>query len=462
VLCCGFDPCQRSNESLLACSPEASLSPPVDTPFIPTINKYSGRDIALSNNQSPVLKFYNSTYTDAHNRSLLYKDNLWNVRGMQLWNDWNLQVHQWGRDHLQSSSSLNTNNNNDNNYLLMRSEDLVDPKTRGDCWQRLADFVGSTLSAQQVCCAARSEPKDFGQSVIHNEHQGNNWKTTEEGKMPKWDPLSYRNNNHDIDTNTNPNTLLVKRMEQKETQLNQLEASLKHRDEHLQQLEASLEQKQESLGRLEVELKALLSEGKQQQQQQQRGGSNTTPTTTTTHLRHGSPRRQRRRLLQKLVPTQFVKDFQNWKHVVETQSDTLRLESIGKLARYGHDLQERWTVNAQALAGLVELKEIQTLTTMLEAKLAKAAAETGEQQLSSSPRQNDGEVHKVHSRYGKWQSLLANNTELSEYLHREGKHALQVFGYEPRREMMIQYLVRNTTNATDFVCDETIQCPHKN
>jgi hypothetical protein len=273
-------------------------------------------------------------------------------------------------------------------------------------------------------------------------------------------------------TTTATTTILVKRLEQQARHLNQLEASLKDRDEHLQQLEASLEQKQESLGRLEVELKALLLEGKQQQ----RGVESSN--TTTAHLRHGGSRRRRRlqQQISKLVPTQFVKDFENWQHVVVTQSDSLQLETIGQLAHYGHDLQERWAMNAPALtpaaaAGglvVVELQEIQTLTTMLEAKLAAAKKEATEMAggkiiLSASRRQSDGNVlvPKVHSRYGKWQSILANNTELSEYLHREGKEALQVFGYEPRRE--IHYVVRNTTNtnATDFVCDETIQCSQK-
>lgn len=52
---------------------------------------FSGRDIALSSNQSPVLKFYNVTYPDHYNRTLQFQGELYPVRGIQLWNDWNFK-----------------------------------------------------------------------------------------------------------------------------------------------------------------------------------------------------------------------------------------------------------------------------------------------------------------------------------------------------------------------------------
>ena len=58
----------------------------------------------------------------------------------------------------------------------------------------------------------------------------------------------------------------------------------------------------------------------------------------------------------------------------------------------------------------------------------------------------------VKTRYGKWQAILANQTELSMYLHQEGAQGLEQFGYEPRKE--ISYMKNQTS-----VCDESVECP---
>jgi hypothetical protein len=68
-----------------------------------------GRDVALSENGSPVIKFYNSYYTNtAEMRYAELQQEQWgggeehdkmvqNVQAMQLWNDWNVQVHEYCR-----------------------------------------------------------------------------------------------------------------------------------------------------------------------------------------------------------------------------------------------------------------------------------------------------------------------------------------------------------------------------
>uniref|UniRef100_A0A7R9WRJ1 Sulfotransferase domain-containing protein n=1 Tax=Craspedostauros australis TaxID=1486917 RepID=A0A7R9WRJ1_9STRA len=91
-----------------------------------------GRDIAFSDNQSPVNKYYEVVHgkdgSDTH------------CKAMRLWNDWNVQAHRWMRD--------------DPNYLVVRSEDLMSPR-RGAVLQRLARFV----DAPGVPCSLREVPQ---------------------------------------------------------------------------------------------------------------------------------------------------------------------------------------------------------------------------------------------------------------------------------------------------------------
>jgi hypothetical protein len=121
-----------------------------------------GRDIALSDNRSPVAKFYKDYYPDASQRSdeLLNdggfdKDQSFKVKAMQLWNDWNDQVYQYGRNHA---------NGNTLDVLVMRTEDLL--ANRYESILKLADFVGSTQTHQELCCISNQRVKDMGRSQV--------------------------------------------------------------------------------------------------------------------------------------------------------------------------------------------------------------------------------------------------------------------------------------------------------
>jgi len=126
---------------------------------------YSGRDIALSSNQSPVVKFYNLTYPDYKRRLETYTNELYHVRGMQLWNDWNVQVAHWARNHSQQSPSGLPYSFE---YMALRSEDLLDSQQRYHVFAGLAHYVQSTWTPHQVCCLSRQEPQDMGASGIHD------------------------------------------------------------------------------------------------------------------------------------------------------------------------------------------------------------------------------------------------------------------------------------------------------
>ncbi|KAL3919614.1 MAG: hypothetical protein SGILL_003668 [Bacillariaceae sp.] len=116
-----------------------------------------GRDVAFSDNQSPVEKFYDVFYADAKNRDkiMLQQDfglhTRSQIKAMQLWNDWNRDVYEYGK----SASDGETLD-----VLVMRSEDLLDHKY--EALLKIADFVGSTLSPQEICCLSRKENKDIG------------------------------------------------------------------------------------------------------------------------------------------------------------------------------------------------------------------------------------------------------------------------------------------------------------
>ena len=149
-----------------------------------------GRDVSFSDNKSPVKKFYNTYYGKREENELFLSnyymkqrdivrtpleagrrpvslpttktgapvpddDKTLTIQAMQLWNDWNYQVNQYGKSHADGSTF---------DYLVMRSEDLVNPDTKLDALLQLADFVGSQHSLRDLCCHSKREVKDMGKS----------------------------------------------------------------------------------------------------------------------------------------------------------------------------------------------------------------------------------------------------------------------------------------------------------
>ena len=117
-----------------------------------------GRDVALSANQSPVKKFYNNVYRDYKERdaSLAGRNNATSIKAMQLWNDWNNALYNWGKTH---------RNRTDVELVTMRIEDLMNPNTRFDALVQLADFVGASMSLHNLCCLSQRPLVDMGKSV---------------------------------------------------------------------------------------------------------------------------------------------------------------------------------------------------------------------------------------------------------------------------------------------------------
>jgi hypothetical protein len=130
-----------------------------------------GRDVALSTNKSPVIKFYESMYTDAKEQMKKYSNDS-SVLAMNLWNDWNTQALQWERTHSGDA---------DFDSLVMRSEDLVDPSKKFEVLARLATFVGSPKTLDEICCISREEEIDMGQSLVSSEVAAGDYKQEDSG-----------------------------------------------------------------------------------------------------------------------------------------------------------------------------------------------------------------------------------------------------------------------------------------
>jgi len=126
-----------------------------------------GRDVALSTNKSPVLKFYQSMYLDADERMANHSKDSYPVLAMNLWNDWNTQALEWEQAHA---------NDPDFDYLVMRSEDLVDPSRKFETLARLAAFVGSPKTLEELCCISREEEIDMGKSLVSSEVAAGDYK----------------------------------------------------------------------------------------------------------------------------------------------------------------------------------------------------------------------------------------------------------------------------------------------
>lgn len=79
-----------------------------------------GRDIAFSGNQTPVTKFYADVFPKGSRESGLKEPSL---KGIALWNRWNLGVHEWAATEKQKGAS-------GIDYLLLHTEDLMDPDAK--------------------------------------------------------------------------------------------------------------------------------------------------------------------------------------------------------------------------------------------------------------------------------------------------------------------------------------------
>ena len=132
-----------------------------------------GRDVALSDNQSPLQKFYSVYYDQDPKSSPDYDDAMTErERSVQLWNDWNHQALQWEQhqqQYQQEQLKLAENDRDDMqhfDYMVMRTEDLIHPDTRLEALVQLAEFVGARVTPDQLCCRSHQYLHDLGESGL--------------------------------------------------------------------------------------------------------------------------------------------------------------------------------------------------------------------------------------------------------------------------------------------------------
>jgi hypothetical protein len=326
--------------------------PPRPLKFLHVIR--DGRDVALSDNQSPVIKFYDLTYPKQirDQESLRSKfaapslrpekkiDQMY-ARAMQLWNDWNLVVHRWATNHSINNRTAHNQSDNDAlvvDYLLVRSEDLLVPgsQERLNVLTAMAKFVGSSLTSEELCCLSRQDTRDHGKSHSHS--------AAKERAKAKIKPINRKEFSKNYDTwKSFVDTVLLAKTERK------------------------------------VQINHLIGQGE--------------------------------RMLA----------LHRW----QKENSTTAIDIPSKAEIF--DVVQRLKLKVDHRRLLANMSG-ETFTN--ETEIEKSYKNRNHDNNTS-----DAYHPIITNRYGKWQRVLKNKTELSDFFHRQGAEGLQVFGYYPYRRM---------------------------
>ena len=336
-----------------------------------------GRDVALSDNQSPVKKFYKTYYSAPETTDV---ENKTNDKAMQLWNDWNLQVLQWAKEHSDGETF---------DYLTIRSEDLVNPQTRFETLVRLAHFVGSTKTVKDLCCMSQKAVKDLGKSAAtfgDPKKKGI--------KREKYGPITKDRRHH------RPRTR---------------EEILETKEEFLEMEQIDTPENKKALMLRERYLEAPRKHQEHLLRQQNKQDMSS------------------RQLLQ--VPEDRHKNFG---HFIEQKRQFHKQHHLGG---NHHEAHRELPPNLDMSDTLVEDEKVPRRKEnqgaprrIIERVFDRLIDGPGGRDRRKGPAKEAPE--KVMARYGKWQKLLENQTELSAKLHEFGADGLKTFGYEPQENFL--------------------------
>ena len=380
-----------------------------------------GRDVSFSDNKSPVKKFYNTYYGKPEENELYLSkyymqrrdkvrtpfeaarmhqeghegripvsplpppktgapvpddDKTLTIRAMELWNDWNYQVNQYGNSHADGSTF---------DYLVIRSEDLVNPDTKLDALLQLADFVGSQHSLRDLCCHSKREVKDMGKSngglgqPGHNSHLGGHWR----GKPKNLAELRARNQGYlehkrPFDGRNNRGGSKSSRYDSKNAE----------DDDRAAEEKGSLHPKRAITG-------------------------------PVIHV-HGKYGEQNQHHEAQHDVTTGKRDLHNLSYppLVAVSKMSRRLLGLPFMADNGSQNQHQHNTHHAQDYGFHAVSR----------RLSPAG---GRRPDLSKPGKVREAPEQVMARYGKWVQRLENEPELSQELHELGRTALQAFGYEP-------------------------------
>ena len=363
-----------------------------------------GRDVALSKNKSPVQKFYHIFYPDASERQAEFEkiegDFVFEeAMAIQLWNDWNTQVLEWERKNSDGETF---------DYLVMRTEDLMDPSTRLVSLRQLADFVGSQKSETELCRLSKQEIKDMGQSGVRSpesyEHRGpTTWELISTWMKSFWYKASVRVGARpafgEQATVVMPNTMGQTRRHggEKVMDVKEIQTDVQGVLREAQSFDSSLQKRRPHLFR---------------------------------------KIKQQRDRAQELVRQQRVVDGRNLaRSVSNTIIGDAALPEQQERDSHGDAARIPWRNTSKSAVVVDHVKYETMLERVREAELdsRKDYLRVGRRFDGSKPHEDQPESpEKVMKRYGKWMKAMDGRPELARVLHKEGALGLRLFGYEPR------------------------------
>jgi hypothetical protein len=430
---------------------------------------------------------------------------------MQLWNDWNLQVQRWALAHpnlidylvMRSEDLLFPETRFSCFQALAAHVGSTMISTQDLCCQSrlesMVDYGKSSIHSEtHNDFFGKSKEERFVSSTEQYSHR----------LIEKTKQQQDRSNHYDSQSSA----LTLEKLQQEEIELLRLASYFREREMALEKLDASLQTREESLKRLEASLKELDASVLQQQQKEQHHDDTTQQRqrrlqqeeeipAVAAHLKNNFTKWKQTieqkgesmdtKLLQHMIsvgkemvkvyqanesslkgtldlqeilnvlgklqyflkkhryttidsdPAAFLRDYNVFKDRVEHEADKFHLDTIQNFIKFGNDLANQWYSKSKGNNNKGDLEgfDVQTIHQLISHL----------ELLAHEMQLNDN----VKQRYGKWQGLLANNTTLSEYLHREGAEALKVFGYEPQTEFAYY---EDPTNST-FSCNANVTCP---
>lgn len=433
---------EMGNETDVASSVSFGFKAPVTMLLVPMLQevfgpiKYlhvvrDGRDVCLSDNQSPVKKFYNDTYPDHKVRDAKLKKltKPVAVKGMQLWNDWNTALYSWEKQH---------NNGVDFDFVVMRTEDLLDPVKKFESLLQLADFVGSPLSTKDLCCLSRKAIVDMGKSKVGAKRFSEEKLRRFDQARQRYAEMAAKSQNKTPEEMTTMDSLIAMQ------ELRTSKARAEYREKR--------ERKREKL-RLRRE-----EQGERE-------------TIEDWRVRYERNRAVDSRDGNGDVPS-MREALRGWRKKHRDFDGSTRRRLLSLLERQHNDRRrpgrrdpnhlEREVLRLKARLGRAKEMQDLLLEAVLMDKLEKTefALESAREQLEAEAAQNKTEStgHKanatgVSKRYGKWVDALQNEPKLSHVLHKEGANGLATFGYEPTSRFM-DY----SSSADNFVCNDEVVC----
>lgn len=407
-----------------------------------------GRDVSLSSNQSPVAKFYNSTYPDAALRLAKY-EHMAPIFAMHLWNDWNADLYNWERTEQQAQPR-------NFDFLVMRSEDLLRPESKFEALTMLADFVGSAKTPQELCCMQRKSIVDMGQSINL-------------GKKPAMDGahsklLEYLDRRKELQQKMAE--LSGKSEFTKMTGAELIEAKAKYRqqlkDSVLTNVDGKEQEKDEERKQriLEVGNRVAQRIANRHKAANVAAGAEGSSSSQIKHYQTMNP--EIANFLRKMGRRQTVDPA-----IADLIGRRRRLSAEEYGARGGnpatgggaaaaateHDAVLPQRVAGRAYKMVMMPRKIRKKQDMGDERLAKLLASQLDVLKGNALKLQKNAT--VTDRYGKWATMLSSAPELSEAMHREGARALELFGYHPPR----RFMDRRASSKDQFVCDDTVVCP---